>query len=246
MNTNQQAAKSWITDSAILIALVTAAAYFLTLRYEAGMCNYFKIPIYFVSLNPPLVMFRSAKFIYMIFVVSALVILLFNIFEYCQKNPGRYAPFIIIPLLVVFLLQVIFNIRYEADWLELGTAIFMTLVMMGILIYHLRNAISADFYYRLLNYGPILLFIAIFWLGSSLFYEIGSYMAKQEDEYHVINESLESPKLVVLRMYGDYLITAPFDPETQEVKKDLYILKISEKEKAQLTAEKVGSLKVKP
>jgi hypothetical protein len=62
--------KPWIPDSAIIIAIITATAYFLTLRYEAGMCNYFNIPLYIVVLDYTKVMFISSSFIYMLVIMS--------------------------------------------------------------------------------------------------------------------------------------------------------------------------------
>jgi hypothetical protein len=54
------------------------------------------------------------------------------------------------------------------------------------------------------------------------------------------------PEVVVLRIYGDYLITAPFDRPGHTFEKKLYLLKISEMATVPLTYEEIGPLKVKP
>jgi hypothetical protein len=80
--------------------------------------------------------------------------------------------------------------------------------------------------------------------GIFSFHRIGRNWAEKRQEYQVMTQS---PELVVLRVYGDYLITAPLirDPSRNQVEKKLYILKLSEMEKIPLTLEKVGTLKVK-
>jgi hypothetical protein len=50
MADEQQSARSWITDG-MIIALITASAYFWALRYETGWYEYFKIPSQLISLN---------------------------------------------------------------------------------------------------------------------------------------------------------------------------------------------------
>jgi hypothetical protein len=64
--------------------------------------------------------------------------------------------------------------------------------------------------------------------------------------FQVIAADSQRPEVVVLRIYGEYLITAPFDRSTREFEKKLYLLKISDMTKLPLTLEKVGPLKVKP
>jgi hypothetical protein len=84
----------------------------------------------------------------------------------------------------------------------------------------------------------------------------GSYMdgrnyAKIQPEFQVIPKSTESnrPEVVILRIYGDNLITAPLvtpvKPEgNNQIEKTLYIFKLSEMDKTPLTLKKVGPLTV--
>ena len=71
----------------------------------------------------------------------------------------------------------------------------------------------------------------------------GKAQAHQQEEFLVIDHS---PEVVVLRIYGEYLITAPFDRSTKEIEKKLYIFKLSDNSPTLLTLEKAGPLKVKP
>jgi hypothetical protein len=74
----------------------------------------------------------------------------------------------------------------------------------------------------------------------------GAKAARQRGVFQVIAADSQRPEVVVLRIYGEYLITAPFDRSTREFEKKLYLLKISDMTKLPLTLEKVGPLKVKP
>jgi hypothetical protein len=57
--------------------------------------------------------------------------------------------------------------------------------------------------------------------------------------------NIQSPEVAVLRMYGEYVYTVPFNRGTKEFEKKLIIVKISDI-KTPLSLEKVGPLHVKP
>jgi hypothetical protein len=88
----------------------------------------------------------------------------------------------------------------------------------------------------------IILFLGI---GISILAFVGGYAhAKFQDNFRLVKSSQE---LVILRVYGDYLITAPLirDVKGNQVETTLYILKMSEMDDTPLTLEKVGPLTVK-
>jgi hypothetical protein len=91
------------------------------------------------------------------------------------------------------------------------------------------------------NVGVTTLLIIMY--GLSLAYAAGRAHGEQQEEFLVIDQS---PEVVVLRIYGEYLITAPVDRSTKEVEKKFVILKLSDNSPTSLTLEKVGPLKVKP
>ena len=200
MNNDQQATKSWITDSAILIPVVTLASYFITLRYEAGMCSYFNIPIHFISLNPTLVMFRSAQFIYILFIFSLITLILYSASQYCSDNPGHYFPHINILSFLVFLSQIIYNTFFEIDRIVLFTAGIIAILVIIALVEHSIGSLTDKFYKIFMNPSIVLLFVGLFWFGSSLAYQMGKITIERQEEYHVFDVSSEGPKVVVLRI----------------------------------------------
>jgi hypothetical protein len=77
-------------------------------------------------------------------------------------------------------------------------------------------------------------------------FQAGRTYASNLAMFQVVTAESPRPEVVVLRIYGDYLITAPFDRSTKEFEKKLYLLKISEMAKTPLTYERVGPLRVRP
>ena len=73
-------------------------------------------------------------------------------------------------------------------------------------------------------------------------YFVGRYRAVTEDNYLVLNTC---PERVVLRIYGDKLITVPFDRKTKTVSKSFLLLKVAEGSTTILRPEKVGPLSPK-
>jgi hypothetical protein len=91
----------------------------------------------------------------------------------------------------------------------------------------------------------IIALIAIVY-GNGVFRLGGRADAQMKEEFQIVPQSSDVPELIVLRVYGDYLLTAPFNRSTKEVEKKLFILKVSEMGKTPLIMEKVGPLQVKP
>ena len=58
--------------------------------------------------------------------------------------------------------------------------------------------------------------------GNNLFLWGGRADAQRKEEFQVVPQSSDVPEVVVLRVYGDYLLTVPFDRSTKEVEKKLF------------------------
>jgi hypothetical protein len=81
--------------------------------------------------------------------------------------------------------------------------------------------------------------------GAYVFRIAGTLVAQKQEVFPIITQS---PEVVVLRSYGEYLFAAPLHRQTHEFEKKFVILKMAEAEKKPLTLsiEKVGPLRVKP
>ena len=87
------------------------------------------------------------------------------------------------------------------------------------------------------NSGPLLY---LFFISVVLANLAGDAAAISQKEFLVTNTT---PAMVVLRVYGDTMICAPFDRNSHEVKKSFTLLKMAEDPKLVLSLENVGPLK---
>jgi hypothetical protein len=74
----------------------------------------------------------------------------------------------------------------------------------------------------------------------------GETAARQGEIFHVVNQYPGVPEVVVILIYGESLVTIPFDRASQTFEKKLYLLKVSEMATVPITLEKVGPLRLKP
>jgi len=96
---------------------------------------------------------------------------------------------------------------------------------------------------RLLGIPSYWLLLGVF-LGVWLFHVAGDAQARRQKEFLVI---ASTPECVVLRIYGDELICAPFNRATKEVQPSFSIIKYANsasEPRLQLSLEKVGPLKL--
>jgi hypothetical protein len=107
---------------------------------------------------------------------------------------------------------------------------------------------------------PIMIGLAILCVGAVFLRTMARTDAKNQKVFRVVSQYSENePEFllpvfnhsakedrVILRIYSDYLITAPFNRSTKVIDKKLYILKMSDMSKIPLTTEEVGPLSLKP
>ena len=92
----------------------------------------------------------------------------------------------------------------------------------------------------------ILVLLAIVILGLFSSYRAGRRHEERIQEFSVIVQSPDViGELVVLPIYGEYLITAPLDRSTKTIERKLYILKLSEISEKPLVFDNIGPLKAK-
>jgi hypothetical protein len=89
--------------------------------------------------------------------------------------------------------------------------------------------------------------LIVIWSLAYYSYYAGTKAPDKWEEFQIIPPSQNSGRqeVVVLRIYGDYLITAPFDETTKEIERKLYILKLDEISDMPLIYKKFGGLKPK-
>jgi hypothetical protein len=230
---------SWLSGGT-LIALATAGAYLLALTYETAFCQFFGIPLEFISLSTTLLIARTAGlfFIFMFLYDSIGVFYDLGIIN-TQNRFMRVVGGIVIAILVYGIHLYLFWKQWnDLTWLY-SASLIVLLIFFVLDLIPVRRNIERNRLQNLL----LITFMSVL-AGFQLFHLTATTRARYGVEYFVINQS---PKVVVLRSYGDNLIAAPLIRGANEnhVEQTFYILKLSEMKTTPLTLEKVGPLTVK-
>ena len=262
--TPESSQRSWLTEG-IMIALILASAYLWALYYEVGFCEYFHIPYGLISMSPTTV---SASSLPAFFYLSLLVIfLLFVVFFVVYEQISMLAFFVLIGMGSIWM--VLFS--GEPYQSRISVAV-LTLMVLGIFLIppYRRPRAEGNYWRRLwvhllqttsptagtrsrlqLQVRPpesllIFVIVIIIWFFIPLSRWLGKEEAKGWKNFQVIAAERPRREVAVVRVYGDYLLTVPFDRTTKEFEKKLYILKISDMLEVPLVLEDIGPLRLKP
>lgn len=133
-----------------------------------------------------------------------------------------------------------YGIPYELISLDM-TDVFLTnrLSLMAAVI----GFLWIGLYYNLMPSFRSMTFKAIITLFLGLAISVGAYFgnysARTMTEFYTLNSN---PEQVVLRIYGDNIISAPFDLTSHTIKREFYIHKVGGNEALSLSVKQLGEL----
>jgi hypothetical protein len=250
----QGSGKSWITDSAIIIALATVTSYLFHIFYEVGFYGYFSIPDYFISPSKTQVLIIAGQVTRIVGFLLIPSLLVKGSYPYIRninrrfpvKERTGYVTRKIFPVAYIIVVGVLGYLFFPKWWPvlldDLSVAkepIFRLCAVITLAVLSipwLSNRI------RLF----VLFFILVVTVPGSR--QLGQYEAERWVPFLVVKQPPDVPTVseaVGLRIYGEYLLAVPFNRENKEFKKTLLLLKMSEIAKNPLTFEQVGPLKPK-
>lgn len=228
-----------LASEAIFVVAVTAATYITVYSYEAGFCGVFGVPLSFIRPEISTVLFFTATLSTLFFALLNVIYLYAGFREFIsrRKNPIlRRAILTNGPMLVAALMLGLFADRW-AFLIGVSGMIALEVVLQ------LTNKGSAEeklqewdrevertdaFPYSLLrrlrDAGTLWLIRLVIWALIIEFglYFVGQAAAKRTTEFLVTD--LGGPA-VVLRVYGDDIICAQFEPTTKMCSRKFTILK---------------------
>jgi hypothetical protein len=248
--------KSWMPEGLILAA-GPVLAYGIVFAHEVGYADVFEIPLGFVSIDVTSILIVTVAMVPVLYALSWLAYMGLSLLP-AHDSPIRQR---LQRLLVPSLLFVLFLMLYGARWLEwLWTAVFLLIVTFlefGLPLIKQRKETTyhdkliaqdqaeretsmpiLDLFHRFAGPGGYLAFVGLIAM-LVISHSVGRASALDEDEFLVTTTSEE---MVVLRIYGDNLICAPFDRATREIKRSFVVLKIGEDPDLVLNLETVGPL----
>lgn len=247
------ASTSRLVTDAVFIAGLTAAAYVFAYLFEMGYCRHFGIPFYLITATPTSVIFALIS----VAMVLTLAIQAYGIAEFLFKEFGlsrlgfRVAQWLLYAAVSVALYGwSVDTISAMVTITILVFADYAVLVPTGKepLLERIRVAEKApvpvpkiDPLARTLVKGgrvPILVFNFIV-LGAILSFGVGAASARLQTEFA---EQKAIPNSLVVRGYGDLLISIKFDPATKTATGETTIAKISDTPTALHVKTKVGPI----
>jgi hypothetical protein len=249
----------WITEGLIITAS-PIVGYMLSFVYEMGFAGVFKIPPQLITISLT-TFFVATGSLFMIalllFQLSSLGFVVFS--DLSTSDSPVYRRFV--RLSPGFLFSVVLLLltagTHSSAWIGVvgvwAIFIFLEFVFPCITqrdkVTYLEKLKAQDRLDRrrgdLLDYiaqrigRPFITIMIFLGLITYLYYFAGYTTALKQSEFLVTDTS---PERVVLRIYGDKMICAPFDRITRTVEKNFVILKMSEDPNVALHLEKIGPL----
>lgn len=249
----------WITEGLIITAS-PIVGYMLSFLYEMGFAGVFKIPSQFITISLTNFFVATGSLFMIALLLFQLSNLAFVVFSGLSTSDSpvyrrlvRLSPGLLFSM-VLLLLTV--GTR-SSVWISVvgvsAIFIFFEFVFPCITqrdkVTYLEKLKAQDQLDRqredLLDYisqragRPVITIVTFLGLIACLYYFAGYTTALKQSEFLVADTS---PERVVLRIYGDKMICAPFDRTTGTVEKNFVILKMAEDPSMALHLEKIGPL----
>ncbi len=256
---NEERIGRWISDG-LIVAVCSIVAYLITFVYEAGFLGVFKIPLGFITLNLTTVFIVASGLLFIVLLGLSIVNFVYPFVA--SKSEGnsvyrslkRFSPLFIL-LLVLF---VLFGSNWK-EWLPcLIIVIFYSFLEFAFPLITQRTHKTyhdkldsqevteaqvdtlVDYARRRFGYRTLYVF-AWMCLFLVISYSAGRAEAFRKDEFLVLPTH---PEAVVLRIYGDIMISAPFDRERKIIHRSLFLTRVPNDSKLILKVEKVGPLRL--
>jgi hypothetical protein len=248
---------------AILLALASAGAYLFSYYYEKGYTSVFKIPSSLIVINlSSLLTFGAIIIGGFIFLIPIGNVLVMFVIGNSKSSKGSNPVFLhtLFPVIIVGILAVIqiaiFGIRNWQQWLLY--AIMLLVAAFFQFAFPLLSQKGKNYAEKLsaqeetekqfpdafvlmrnkFGNSSLIIFL-VFILGISIAENVGKSSATNQKDFLVTNTT---PEMVVLRVYGDNFICAPFTRATGKTETTFTLLKSSGDANLVLNLETIGPL----
>jgi uncharacterized membrane protein YiaA len=236
-----QPSRTWPSD-ALLIAGTPALIYLLTLVYHLAFADYFGVPFQFVSVSWTDAFAAVGVLLGLSALVYSLLLLLLSVTTRPGHAPGysralTRLPTVVIVLTGFFALSFMWSRR-----LILAVIVGCVLgFLSSIAIYRERKEYKDSDVARARRWEAAI--AALLWIIAGVYAAllIGTVHAKYQTAFYVSDGAAE---LVILGIWGDTVVAAPFDRSTRIVKRKYIVTKISDHSPLEFRTENIGPLKL--
>ena len=246
-----------------IVAAISATAYIFAFVYEAGFAKVFHMPLALIAISLTNVLIAAGSLLIVGHLLLSAANLVFVVFDRF-KGPISSKVKLLTPLILYSLAVLL---------VTAGTpmlSIWMVMVLFGgcvlgiffLFIFHMLTQRDKSSYQDKLvaqdeldahtrdlwslfakrfGVGPYNLLLSLV-IALLVIYMAGQSAAMRQSSYLVTSTF---PEMIVLRIYGDNIICAPFDREAREVEPSFIVLRIGEDPELMLYSESVGPLSLR-
>lgn len=251
---------SFLTEG-LLLAALSATAYLVAFLYERGYCDHFGIPTLLIAPSTSNIL-AAAVAVSVGFLGTIPFLGSFTSIVRDVRSSERLKPYrsIILTNILLAMAAIIGATLYGVSW-TLVSVLFTIFILINITNFgppamryrqyktwrerflateeaEMRSGGSIDL--LLDSLGPrmmkVVLVVIVLLFAS---YIVGNANANRQKDFFVLNDP---PNYVVLRSYGDTLVTSKLDRAAKQTGSEFLFLRISNIERLKLTAERIGPL----
>jgi len=251
---------SLISDG-LVVTTISIASYVILFAFEAGFANAFSIPLSFIELSLTNVLIVISSLLplgYILFSLSNILFIFFdNFIGSIAQIIRKYFPLFIFTIALAYLTYgtYLLSIVIRGFILSCMIVFFLEFILpfltqRGKGNYREKLEAQDKLETQIKTLNSILVrrigvtpYVLVFVLISVIIlaYVAGYTRAAKQTTYLVTSTS---PEMVVLRIYGDNIISAPFSRNTREVKPSFVVLKVGDDYTLKLNYEHIGPLKL--
>lgn len=247
-----------LVQQGLVVAAVPLIGYAMAFVYEVGFCSEFRIPREFISINLTTVFIAVGA---LLGVIAAIYFLVNMFLIVVPKPKNRVLRRELSAFYAVSLIILVIVIIFWGLWLELiSVAVLFLFFVFFIFVFPLitqrkgsylekleaqRRVDSQfktieDYLISFLGIRNIIMLMLVV-LVVMFSYIAGIAQAKKQTEFMVPSTY---PNSVVLRVYGDNMICAPFNRTDNTTQKRFFIIEMGDSSTPLLNVEKVGPLQL--
>lgn len=251
-----------LVSEGLLVAAGPAIAYVGAFAYETAFCRAFRIPIAFITISLTTVLIAFAALLILLLALFLLTNLGVIIGIDIRSPIGRSLVRVSIPTLILLSLMLLYGRALWRSWAwPVAIYVFFVSLEFGLPLLTQRDKKSyrekllaqeaiegridslPSRLFRLLGPRTYWVFVGVVF-AIFLLHSAGSAQARRQQEFLVVRST---PECVVLRIYGDRLICAPFNRATGEVEPIFSVIEYvhsAYEPRLQISLERVGPLSI--
>jgi hypothetical protein len=250
------AKRNWLSEATVLAA-IPVATYVVTFAYHAGYAQFFGVPTELISIDTKMFLIAALPVILIVHLLLSMSLTVFGFWrEGSRSHPFYRRLTIVFPSFASSLAYMLISFSHWHQWIvSVLVTLFLVALFFGMPLLFNRNEKSwikrleiydksqandtvAHLYMRQ-ELGTLLIGMMWVWIVAQIAYTMGGAIAENQRRFFVRSTT---PETVILCIYGDYQVTAPFDRSKKTVQKKISVVKITDTPIIPIQSEDIGPL----